>query len=477
MNAPCSSRGERLAAPPDTPPARLPRAGAAAATSHTRGRGCGTTRSEPPRARPAGPEVPRRQRGAAFLPARLLPRPGNMVAEAALGELWAGARSAPPCWGRPLLLIPPPPPPARRLCSAQRGGDGAGGPGGPCLSALPMWVSRWGRERAGRCCCRWCCTHTPCATSCPPPSWWARRPPTCWPGAPGACSPPSSPPASTGRWTTASTPSTRAWCSSSSRTTRACRWAGGAARGSLTAAGGERREAALSPPRSPGAPGLPPPPELPPPWGGSGPLLSAGAGFGPSLPTQRSEGRGSGRSKKSHTYVLSHPEWCFSQSPGDTFVLQVGSWRNVTSVMRCQCSGGSLLARVNHAACFALRTHGATLVVDKNIADYNCTSYIYVTLLHLPTSVVVYLLSGLGLQFWISPWLWLFSTSERGAWRLRLRRQTWQSVLPYQRVWLQVIMLCFTTFSSHVKCLQELNICLWFVKQIRRLLIQYSRNS
>lgn len=51
----------------------------------------------------------------------------------------------------------------------------------------------------------------------------------------------------------------------------------------------------------------------------------------------------------------------------------------MTSVMRCQCSGGSLLARVNHAACFALRTHGATLVVDKNIADYNCTSYIYVT--------------------------------------------------------------------------------------------------
>lgn len=87
----------------------------------------------------------------------------------------------------------------------------------------------------------------------------------------------------------------------------------------------------------------------------------------------------------------------------------------MTSVMRCQCSGGSLLARVNHAACFALRTHGATLVVDKNIADYNCTSYIYVTLLYLPTSVVVYLLSGLGLQFWISPWLWLFSTSERGA--------------------------------------------------------------
>lgn len=165
------------------------------------------------------------------------------------------------------------------------------------------------------------------------------------------------------------------------------------------------------------------------------------------------------------------------QSPGDTFVLQVGSWRNVTSVMRCQCSGGSLLARVNHAACFSLRTHGATLVVDKNIADYNCTSYIYVTLLHLPTSVVVYLLSGLGLQFWISHWLWLFSTSERGAWRLRLRRQSWQSVLPYQRVWVQVIMLCFTTFSSHVKCLQELYICLWFVKQIRRLLIQYSRNS
>lgn len=122
MNAPCSSRGERLAAPPDTPPARLPRAGAAAATSHTRGRGCGTTRSEPPRARPAGPEVPRRQRGAAFLPARLLPRPGNMVAEAALGELWAGARSAPPCWGRPLLLIPPPPAsrPAALLCPARR---------------------------------------------------------------------------------------------------------------------------------------------------------------------------------------------------------------------------------------------------------------------------------------------------------------------------------------------------------------------
>lgn len=134
MNAPCSSRGERLAAPPDTPPARLPRAGAAAATSHIRGRGCGTTRSEPPRARPAGPEVPRRQRGAAFLPARLLPRPGNMVAEAALGELWAGARSAPPCWGRPLLLIPPPrlPPGGSALPSAA-----AMGPAGP---AGRVWV-------------------------------------------------------------------------------------------------------------------------------------------------------------------------------------------------------------------------------------------------------------------------------------------------------------------------------------------------
>lgn len=79
---------------------------------------------------------------------------------------------------------------------------------------------------AERCCCRWCCTPTPCATFCPPPSWWALRPPTCWPGAPGACFPPCCPPVSTARWTTACTPFTRAWCSSSSRTTRACRWVG-----------------------------------------------------------------------------------------------------------------------------------------------------------------------------------------------------------------------------------------------------------
>lgn len=119
------------------------------------------------------------------------------------------------------------------------------------------------------------------------------------------------------------------------------------------------------------------------------------------------------------------------------------------------CAVSARLAALLHAWTMrpALRIHGATLVVDKNVTDCNCTSSIYITLLHLPTSVIVYLLSGLGLCFWLSHGLWLFSTSESRARRLRSRRQSWQSVLPYQRVWVQVIMLRFTIFSSHVKWL------------------------
>lgn len=375
--------------------------------------------------------------------------------------------------GRYCCFPPPPPPrPAALLCPAQRVGDGAGG---PSLSALPMWVSRWGRERAGRCCCRWCCTHTPCVTSCPPPSWWARRPPTCWPGAPGACSPPSSPPASTARWTTACTPSTRAWCSSSSRTTRACRWAGGAARGFPTAAGGERREAALSPPRSPGARAAPAPGAAP---GVRRKRAAAVCRWGlrpfpAHVNARRAEALGAPRRVVPVSRL----------SPSDAFrrvsvmcsfcrLKAEGTWHQ-------SCAVSARLAAYLHAWTMrpALCIHGATSVVDKNVADYNCTSSIYITLLHLPTSVTVYLLSGLGLWFWISQGLWLFGTSESGARRFRLRRQSWQSVLPNQRVWVQVIMLRFTIFSSRVKWLWELYICLKFVKQIRRLLIQYWKNS
>lgn len=100
-----------------------------------------STRSEPPRARPArkfpagGKGPPSCRRGSS---------PGRAI-------WWRRRRSgsrepvpAPrlPAGGGRYCCFPPPPTGSALPCPAQRVGDGAGGPGGPCLSALPMWVSR-----------------------------------------------------------------------------------------------------------------------------------------------------------------------------------------------------------------------------------------------------------------------------------------------------------------------------------------------